>query len=122
MSIPEDVQRLIPLVMMSASEIHGVKEEQLPAGLKGILENFGAACFALGMKSRDPHEANTVRSPDPDALEVGFGKSKLKEPNTPPPAAFTRTTRPSPKTKRVPRKLPPPPRLPRGLKGGKIDE
>lgn len=109
MSTPKDVEQLMPIVLRGLADLLETHEERLPAGLSGLLQNFGSACFEKGVESA--HEAITMPSPDerPTKRTSVTGKTNPSFPPAPEhlpppprvPTIFTQETRRPPKSSRV---------------------
>lgn len=130
---PVEVQALVPFALDAIAELLNTTEEKLPAGLEGILENFGASCFQEGVDNA--HTARTVPSPEEEKTETlgPPGAAGGTNPSFPPPlesllpepgkpSVFSRPTRPPPGGKKPRNRLPLPPRLPKGLTPEEDDE
>jgi hypothetical protein len=47
----DDVDPLIPVALFGLSELLDIPMEKLPAGVTGLLQNFGIACHSMGWES-----------------------------------------------------------------------
>jgi hypothetical protein len=130
MPTPEEIKPLLPLALRGLADLLDTTEDRVPAGVQGLLERFGEACYAHGVAAA--HGATTVPAPEP--LVVGDTvitfpappkspaprKPLAPEAFNPPTSEATRPTAiPPRRSSRTARgfkaqnpKLPPPPRVP----------
>lgn len=120
MGIPAEVTRLLPLFLRGLADLLDTSEEKLPAGITGLAQNFGKACFEAS------RQADTVPVPpeQPESKRKKEGTNPSFPPPTipvPPPVTEDRSKRPTlppprrKKGEKIEKKLPPPPKLPTGI-------
>ena len=95
MGAQDDIKPLVPLALSAIAELLDTDEDHLPAGLRGILENYGRSCHEKGRDSAYSEDTNPGRG----QTNKGFPPPIEERPTTPPPPAFpdeetTRAVRP----------------------------